>query len=346
MITLRVDGRAWRAHQRRVLAATPGLVPVAKGNGYGFGVTTLAAEAQSLGVDALCVGTAGEVRYVRPVFDGDIVVLEPWRPGNREASALVGDPRVVLTVSRVGDLAPLVELAGGERPRVLVEVLTSMRRFGISAERLAEIAGLLRGVDLVGWTLHLPMPTGDGNAAEVERLAKAADSVRAAPIWVSHVTSGDAARLRATLFTEVRHRVGTQLWLGGTAKRQVTATVLDVHPVSRGDRIGYWQRGVPMDGHVVVVSGGTAHGIALEAPTAARTLRQRAVSFATGSMEAVGLALSPFTVQGAKRWFVEPPHMQASMVFLPGKVRPPHVGDEVEVEVRLTTATVDRVVLE
>ena len=126
----------------------------------------------------------------------------------------------------------------------------------------------------------------------------------------------------------------------------MTATVLDVHPVGRGERIGYWQRAMPADGHVVVVSGGTAHGIALEAPTAAATMRQRLVSVATGSMEAVGLALSPFTVQGAKRWFVEPPHMQASMLFLPGKVLPPHVGDEVPVEVRLTTATVDRIVVE
>ena len=345
MITLRVDGAAWRAHQRRVVAATPGLVPVAKGGGYGFGLATLAAEAQALGVGTLAVGTASEVRYVRGAFAGDVVVLQPWRPDDRDAVALLGDERIVHTVSRVSDLAAVA--GSGERPRVLLEVLTSMRRFGIAADTFADVAPHLASVELAGWTLHLPMPAATrGNAAEAERLARAALAVRQAPVWLSHVTSADYDRLRASLFAETRKRVGTELWLGGAAKRQVTATVLDVHPVGRGERIGYWQRAMPADGHVVVVSGGTAHGIALEAPTAAATMRQRLVSVATGSMEAVGLALSPFTVQGAKRWFVEPPHMQASMLFLPGKVLPPHVGDEVPVEVRLTTATVDRIVVE
>ncbi|HPZ49066.1 MAG TPA: alanine racemase [Propionibacteriaceae bacterium] len=345
MITLRVDGTAWRAHQRRILAATPGLVPVAKGNGYGFGLTTLAAEAQALGVDTLAVGTAAEVRYVRTAFTGDVVVLQPWRDFDRDAVALVADSGVIHTVSRVKDLAALA--ATGERPRVLVEVLTSMRRFGVPADDLGLLAEHLDEVDLVGWTFHLPMAavTG-GNAAEAERLAKAALAVRQASCWFSHVTASDYDRLRASLFTDTRKRVGTDLWLGGSAKRTVTATVLDVHPVARGERIGYWQRAMPTDGHVVVVSGGTANGIALEAPTAASSMRQRLLSVATGSMEAVGLALSPYTIQGAKRWFVEPPHMQSSMVFLPAKVRPPHLGDEVPVEVRLTTAAVDRIVLE
>ena len=35
--------------------------------------------------------------------------------------------------------------------------------------------------------------------------------------------------------------------------------------------------------------------------------------------------------------------MQSSLVFLPGKETPPAIGDEVPVELRLTTATVDSV---
>ena len=34
--------------------------------------------------------------------------------------------------------------------------------------------------------------------------------------------------------------------------------------------------------------------------------------------------------------------MQSSLVFLPRKETPPAIGDEVPVELRLTTATVDR----
>ena len=41
-LTLSVDGDRWRAHLRAFAEATPGLVPVAKGNGYGFGNGRLA----------------------------------------------------------------------------------------------------------------------------------------------------------------------------------------------------------------------------------------------------------------------------------------------------------------
>jgi hypothetical protein len=73
-------------------------------------------------------------------------------------------------------------------------------------------------------------------------------------------------------------------------------------------------------------------------------MRQRAISVATGSLEAAGLALSPYTIGGKKRWFLEPPHMQSSLVFLPRSQTPPAIGDEVPVELRLTIATVDQIV--
>jgi hypothetical protein len=94
-----------------------------------------------------------------------------------------------------------------------------------------------------------------------------------------------------------------------------------------------------------VLSGGTAHGIALEAPASAASPRQRAVSLAKGGLEASGRALSPFTVDGRQRWFAEPPHMQVSLVFLPSSVDPPAVGDDVSVDVRLTTTTFDKIVI-
>src|SRR5215204_3660138 len=107
----------------------------------------------------------------------------------------------------------------------------------------------------------------------------------------------------------VRLRMGTRLWLGDEFSRQTTATVLDVHPVRRGERAGYRQRVCPADGWIVVIAGGTSHGIGMEAPTSATTLRQRAIAMATGSLGAAGLALSPYTINGKKRWFLEPPHM-------------------------------------
>ncbi|SKF62577.1 Uncharacterised protein [Mycobacteroides abscessus subsp. abscessus] len=83
--------------------------------------------------------------------------------------------------------------------------------------------------------------------------------------------------------------------------------------------------------------------MALSAPTAAATLRQRLVTVASGALDASGHALSPYTIAGRKRMFVEPPHMQSSLVFLPG-AGSVAIGDEVPVELRLTTATVDQVI--
>ena len=185
----------------------------------------------------------------------------------------------------------------------------------------------------------------EGRYAEAEALTRAAVAIPGT-LWLSHLPPDEASRLAARRGRRAGGRalrVGTRLWLGDETHRQTVATVLDVHPVRRGERAGYRGRLVPADGWIVVVAGGTAHGIGMEAPTSAVTLRQRAVSVATGSLEAAGLALSPYTINGKKRWFLEPPHMQSSQLFLPRKETPPAIGDEVPVELRLTTATVDRV---
>ena len=79
-LTLTVDGDRWRAHLRSVAGSQPGLVPVAKGNGYGFGLARLARKAGWLGVDTLAVGTYDELPEVASRYDGDLLVLTPWRP--------------------------------------------------------------------------------------------------------------------------------------------------------------------------------------------------------------------------------------------------------------------------
>ena len=68
-------------HLATVAEATPGIVPVAKGNGYGFGLPRLAEESPSDSVPtAIAVGLPSEVAAVRDRFAGDIVIMMPWRP--------------------------------------------------------------------------------------------------------------------------------------------------------------------------------------------------------------------------------------------------------------------------
>lgn len=342
-LVLTIDAEPWRHHLRQTAEATSGLVPVAKGNGYGHGLGLLAAEAQGLGVNTIAVGTAREVAQVRENFTGDIVVLQPYRPDDPIATDLLADPRVISTVSRPADL----RVAADRGARVLVEVLTSMKRHGMTADELTQVAPLLDRVDFAGWTIHLPMLAA-GRYTEALGLAQHVTSVRRAPIWFSHLPWAECLAISREVGLEeddTRLRMGTQLWLGAPETRRTTATVIDVHPVGKGERIGYRQRKAPSDGWVVVVAGGTSHGIAMEAPSSVSNVRQRMIAAANGGLETLGRARSPYTIAGAKRWFVEPPHMQSSLVFVPNKVQPPAVGDELPVEARLTTVTVDEVVL-
>ena len=342
-LSLYVDGDRWRSHMRGVVETHPGLVPVIKGNGYGLGRARLARKAGWLGQDTVAVGTYDEVEDVRTRFDGTILVLTPWRPFEQR---VVYDDRVVHTVGRIEDLEALA--AREDRPRVVLERMTSMRRHGFSAKGLRQAGErLTRAVRVEGAALHMPMAHGS-HLPEMERLMTdvVAAGLPTHTVFVSHLTDAEMSTL-ATSYPdyEFRPRIGTRLWLGDRGALSVKAAVLDAHPVDRGDVFGYRGRSAPKPGTILVVSGGTAHGIGLEAPHAADSLRQRAASLARGGLEAAGFAQSPFTIGGKRRLFAEPPHMQASMLFLPHGAPVPEVGEEVDVRVRFTTTTFDRTVV-
>jgi hypothetical protein len=347
-VVLHVDGDRWRAHLRATLERFPTMVPVAKGNGYGFGLHRLARKAGWLGVDALAVGTYDELPEVASRFDGDLVVLTPWRPFDRAAQATLADPalagRVVHTVGRLEDLAALAQAPG--RPRLLLERETSMRRHGFSAAdlRAAGAACRRRGVRVEGASVHLPLQGAD-HLPEMEALLTDIVGAGLPPVaWVSHLSADELAELgRRWPDLTLRPRIGTDLWLGDRDALRVTATVLDAHPVERGEVFGYRARRSPVGGTLLVVSGGTAHGIGLEAPTGQAGLRARAGSLARGGLDAMNLARSPYTVGGKQRFFAEPPHMQSSMLFLSAGSEVPAVGTEVELRVRYTATAFDAV---
>jgi hypothetical protein len=353
-LTLNVDGERWRSHLQTVADATPGLVPVAKGNGYGFGLGRLARRTQwladqGLGCDTLAVGTYEELPEVASRFAGDLMVLTPWRPFG---AALDIEPayagRVIHTLGRPEDLEGLLERQ--PQARYVLELLTSMNRHGLTPPGLRELVwpdGRRNG--LAGVALHLPLAR-ESHLTEVHNLVDEfvdAGLGDGTTVWVSHLTGAELEALKVTYpdFT-FRPRIGTGLWLGDRQALRVTASVLDVHPVERGDVFGYRGRSAPKSGHLLIVSGGTAHGIGLESPMGESSLRSRAATLARGGMDAVGFVRSPYTVDGKQRLFAEPPHMQASMLFLPRGPRVPEVGDQLRVRVRYTATTFDRVVID
>ncbi|HJR89911.1 MAG TPA: alanine racemase [Aeromicrobium sp.] len=345
---LAVDAAGWHAHLDGFAADVPGLVPVIKGNGYGFGRDRLIDESVRLKAPQIAVGVYSEAVEASGSFAGDVLVMTPWRPYFTGASLAVAlrDPQVIHTVSRLEDIAAIAEAAEGP-VRVVIEGETSLARHGFDRHELAAVAAEVSAVKVEGFAIHLPfMPT---NLAEADRWAGQllASQLETTTFYVSHLTPAELAELRDRRpELDIRARIGTALWLGTVEPLAVRATVLDVHEVTRGERVGYRQRAMPADGYLLVLSGGTSHGLGLEAPRTVTSATDRAKRLARGGLEAAGFALSPFVVAGKQRWFAEPPHMQSSLVFVPRSVTPPEPGETVSAAVRYTTTTFDSVVLE
>lgn len=380
---LTVDASRWRAHQEAVVDAvtrssgsTP--VPVIKGNGYGLGSEVLRSEAMRIGADTIAVGTVFEVDQVAVDTQGDIIVLEPftavdntaagewWRLGERLHAG-----RVIRTVASIDALRSLAQGPGSVR--VILEAHTSMHRFGFSESGLLEVfadaeirEAMERGRVLVeGLAVHMPIEQpvddvrprgvrdGSAKAREVMRWAGLWQTETAvwtghnAPvntIWVSHLDDDELAVVRSSLGEAIlRLRTGTRLWLGDRNALRPAGTVLAVHPLVNGTHVGYRQRSGPRGGTLVVVSGGTSHGIGLAGPTPASSLRQRVTTAGIGALDAAGRALSPFTWQGKQRWFAEPPHQHVSMIWLPHECVLPEVGDLLSADVRFTTSRFDAI---
>ena len=331
---LHVDADRWRSAHDRFVAERPGIVPVVKGNGYGFGRDLLCAEAARLGVDTIAIGTYAELPDALAAFGGEVLVMEPYRAAIHAQLPGLANRRVVHTVTARDDLEHL--RSANPDAMTVIEGLTSMNRFGTPAPDVADLAAQ---ADAVGVTLHLPL--GTGHVEEISRFVAAVPNVRR--WYVSHVSQAELATLATRHPDEqFRPRIGTDLWYADPSSYEVRAHVLDVRPVERGARAGYRQRAVPA-GHIVVVSGGTSHGVAMESPSSAASARTRAIAVAEGVLEAAHRVRSPFTVSGTMPRFVEPPHMQCSLLALRAGTAPPQIGDEVTVRMRLTTTTPDAV---
>ena len=301
------------------------------------------------------MGTYEELPELATRFAGSLLVLTPGDPTSRlRTGSTRSGWSTRSAVSRTCRLS--LSRAGRpvDRPRVVLERMTTMLRHGFTARELREasrIAAKQGGVVVEGVAMHLPLAKLS-HLSQVERLMN--DVVAAGvgelggpgsrTVWVSHLTRAelDALSARYADFT-FRPRIGTGLWLGDRGALSVRATVLDAHPVERGDTYGYRGRTAPRAGTILIVSGGTAHGIGLEAPTGEATLKARAASIARGGLDAAGLVRSPYSVGGKQRLFAEPPHMQASMLFIPAGSAVPTVGEEVDCRVRFTATSFDRI---
>jgi D-serine deaminase-like pyridoxal phosphate-dependent protein len=329
--SLEVSADRWRAHCRQVFAryteSGAEVVPVIKANGYGLGQVALAREAHALGARTVAIGTVFEAAEMLANFPGDIVVLEPFQPADAAATAewsrLAGEERLIATLASASAATALPT-----HRRAMLELESEMHRFGF-----ADLDSMPM-VRAEGITTHLPLR---GRPADLKSVAERCG--RTLRLSVSHLPPAEVARLAAS--TNLSYRVGTELWLGDRSAINAFGTVLEVRRAD-GSPIGYHQNKAGRGRRYAVVSGGTAHGVGLEAPPASRTFRQRAVPVAKGILSAMGRSRSPFSVAGRKLDFVEPPHQHVSMVWL-NRGDEVKVGDRLSVEVRFTITHADAV---
>ncbi|MDR6226459.1 alanine racemase [Desmospora profundinema] len=367
-LTLYLNRKVWLRHLAETESRFPGFIPVIKGNGYGFGNEFLANAAQRAGKRSIAVGTVEEARHLgeEGSFDHLLIltpVLNELEPDDLRPERIytVGSRQhldyLVSAFARLADSKPNIWSGQERRPelRIAVKLQSAMKRYGFAREeadflRQLESAGEEAGVavHVEGYAIHFPKEGMSAASKEAQLKAWLERIPTDTPtFFVSHLSSAQYLRLREE-HPQVNWvmRLGTDLWLKDKSFVDVRATVLDIQPVFRGERFGYKQRKAKRDGHLVYVAGGSANGVGLEAPPSVQSMKDALKLTAFWVLNLLNRNLSPYTFQGKRTWFAEPPHMQTSVLFFPSAAALPGVGEELPVQLRMTTAHFDRYIEE
>jgi alanine racemase len=242
-VRLSVDRERWWNHVTDVAAAIDGLVPVVKGNGYGFGRAGLATVAMQLG-PLLAVGTVHELEGLPAACTPIVLTPTLEAPASTEP---------VLTVGSHEHVAALV----GWHGRVVVKLRSAMQRYGGGIELVAEAQAA--GLRTVGVAIHPPLTgTEEQRRLEVERWLPDIDP--SLDVWVSHLAPASYAALPPS--HQYKMRVGSYLWHGDREALHLEANVLDVRRVTAGTPAGYRLVPVPADGTLVMIGAGSVNGVA------------------------------------------------------------------------------------
>jgi hypothetical protein len=331
----------------------------------------LAQEASRLGCNRIAIGTVWELGQTLADFSGEILVLEPFNSADESAVAQWqahlehNAARIIVTVSNV-DMAG-VRSAGAKN--IYLEGKTSLSRFGILHHDMQSITNF-NDLNVLGLSLHLPIVQPASKVDATTEISSAFDGATLSQTmtetwnWIvlyqelatksslpkhlslSHISEDQVKSLKKMMQSynfdlAIEVRVGTKLWLGEPSALQAVGTVLQIHEITHKQTVGYQQTETGNNKRLIVVSGGTAHGVAMAAPSNASSLRKKGVAIAEGFSQAIGKVRSPFSYKGKNLDFVEPPHMQVSMLWSDDMSIA--IGDELNCNVRNTTSNFDRV---
>lgn len=310
-LRLTVNEVAWKQHVQSVAKSYPGIVPVVKGNGYGFRRWNLMPLAGQLS-DEIAVGTVFEARDIPSGVTP--IVLTPTMTQPPTTLPL----STVLTVGSVEHVVALSRF--GWSGRVMVKLQSSMKRHGVSPTDFHKLMADIEHSPLTvhGFSIHPPL---DGDMSlHLDDITKWLDKLPVdAPVYVSHLDVATYERLCTSHANRnFRARLGTKLWHGDKSMMHLTADVLGAHSLEAGERAGYRLTQTNGPGQVVLVGAGSAHGV---------------LPLDDGR--------SPFHYQSSRLNLLEPPHMHTSMLFVARGRAIPAVGEWIDVQRPLTQVQVD-----
>ena len=310
-LRLTVNEADWVAHVQRVDQAYPGLVPVVKGNGYGFRRWNLVSLASQLATE-VCVGTVYEVKETPATVTP--IVLTPTMTPPPKAMA----ESAILTVGSIHHVVALE--SAGWSGRVMVKLQSSMRRYGVAPDALEELRTAVAAAKMTihGYAVHPPL-AGDQKDHVADIQTWLPEIPTSTPVYVSHLDARAYAFLiKSNKAHTFRIRLGTTLWHGDKSMMQLGADVVDRHPAELGDVAGYQLTPVSGPGEILMVGAGTAHGIRVHDD-----------------------GRSPFHYQRQRLNMLEAPHMHTSMLYMARGRPAPAVGEWIDVQLPLTQVHVD-----
>jgi alanine racemase len=243
-IRLTVNRTRWWDHAADVAATVEGLVPVVKGNGYGFGRAGLAIVAVKLS-PIIAVGTIHELEGLPA--DAIPVVLTPTL-----TAPVSTEP--ILTVSNGAHLAALAGWGG----RVIIKLASDMRRYGNGIELVEQAQRA--GLRTIGVSIHPPLAGNErDHLDQILRWLPEIDP--SLDVWVSHLFPSTYEALPDT--HRYKLRVGTYLWHGDREALKLEADVLDTRQVIGGTQAGYRLNRIEADGTLVMIGAGSANGVTM-----------------------------------------------------------------------------------
>lgn len=312
-LRLSVRRLTWQQSVQAEAAIRPGLIPVVKGNGYGFGRMRLMPLAARLSTHI----AVGNVYEAADVPDDRVAVV--LTPHIGELPETLPDS-ATLTVASIAHVDAL--RARGWTGSVVLKLRSSMHRFGVTA---ADLASLSHAVDSAGFVavaygLHFPL-VGTSHEHSREVRAWLAHLDPQLPVSVSHLDVEAYQQLREGYPAHrFEIRCGTSIWHGAKTSLHLSADVIDIHAVSQNDTVGYRGETIPANGHVVIVAAGSSNGVT-----------------------ALDDGRSPFHFARQRLALIEPPYMHTSMLFVALNQTCPSVGERVDVQRPLTRTDVDEV---